>query len=399
MALQYPLVLPGTNVRNFDMHMETSIGVSQSPFSFRSQRVNWGGDRWLGSVQLPPLTRVQADAWLAFFAALHGSEGTFLLGDPFRSTQRGSMAQISTGVRIDASVVEPSGYTLATRGWTPDAIGVLLKGDLFQAGDGEFARLYMVTEDVDADSSGNATLSIWPRWRKPLTDTPAEKITNGDWEAWASPSDADFWSEVHTANANYNQYSASPYAGTYSLEIEKLLTAVAESRTTGAGNFNLDPGKPYRLSFAVQIDAYTGQANGCPINIFNTTQSPDEHLVVRGYTASPHATDYTNWTAETVSADGIQPLPTTSWVRHEFGIIPANRYLSTDNYQVNVASREAAPRKTRFDNFSVYGPTWDGHELVFTNPRGVWRLRENVIGWSVSDLVTYGIGFTFEEAL
>jgi hypothetical protein len=58
---------------------------------------------------------------------------------------------------------------LNTRGWTPSVYGLLLPGDYLQVG----YRLYMATAVVNADSNGNAKISIWPS----LRETPADGAT------------------------------------------------------------------------------------------------------------------------------------------------------------------------------------------------------------------------------
>jgi len=88
----------------------------------------------------------------------------FSIGDPKRATPKGN--PVGTPVVNGAG---QSGYTLATRGWTASATGVLLDGDCIQIG----YRLHRVTADANADSSGHATLAIWP----PLRETPADGAT------------------------------------------------------------------------------------------------------------------------------------------------------------------------------------------------------------------------------
>jgi hypothetical protein len=52
-----------------------------------------------------------------------------------------------------------------TTGWTPSITGQLLAGDYLQIG----FHLHQVCEAVNSDSSGNATISIYPS----LRDAPA----------------------------------------------------------------------------------------------------------------------------------------------------------------------------------------------------------------------------------
>jgi len=68
------------------------------------------------------------------------------------------------------------GYSLITNGWAPSVANLLLPGDYLSiasspvnGGDISPLRLYSLTQAVNSDSSGNATLPIWP----PLRESPA----------------------------------------------------------------------------------------------------------------------------------------------------------------------------------------------------------------------------------
>lgn len=165
MAITYPLTLPSTNFRRVEFAMRSSVGVTESPFTHRSQKVDWGGDRWLARIVLPPLKTADAREWQGFLAALRGKFGTFLLGDPFNSAPRGS----TPGAPV-INETTPLGFTLITDGWTASQNGILLRGDMFQVEAGASSRMYIVTEDANSNVSGQSTLSIWPRWRGKLAD-------------------------------------------------------------------------------------------------------------------------------------------------------------------------------------------------------------------------------------
>jgi hypothetical protein len=56
-----------------------------------------------------------------------------------------------------------------TSGWTHSVTRILKAADWFQVG----YRLYRTCEDVNSDSSGNATISVWPSIREtPANGTP-----------------------------------------------------------------------------------------------------------------------------------------------------------------------------------------------------------------------------------
>lgn len=172
MSLTFPLALPASPpARRLRWRPMVAVGVTQSPFTFQSEIFEHQGQRWVVDVELPPMTVAQAHAWIAWGLALNGPVGTFLMGDPTASAPRGSGA--------GAPVVDGAGQArtkvLATRGWTADASGVLLAGDLIQLGSGGTAALHRVLADVDADGDGKAEVDIFPRVRRSLTD--GESIT------------------------------------------------------------------------------------------------------------------------------------------------------------------------------------------------------------------------------
>jgi hypothetical protein len=67
---------------------------------------------------------------------------------------------------------------LYTTGWTPNTTGILLRGTRLQLRSGGDARLHMLIEDVNSDSSGNAALPIWPALYTDIPDGEPIIITN-----------------------------------------------------------------------------------------------------------------------------------------------------------------------------------------------------------------------------
>lgn len=66
-----------------------------------------------------------------------------------------------------------TGYDLITDGWLASQTGILKAGDWLQLGTGTNARLYKVILDVDSNSSGQATLTLWPKLRTSPADNQA----------------------------------------------------------------------------------------------------------------------------------------------------------------------------------------------------------------------------------
>lgn len=151
-----------------------TVGLTASPFTKEEQTFKWPGEVWMADFRLPPITsRAVASDWISFGLKLRGRYGRFLLGVPGHRVPRGN--PLGSPV-VDGS--SNSGSTLATRGWTPNAQGILLKGDCIQIGTGTSSRLKMMTENANADGSGKAILSIAPDIGTIPSDGDAITTTN-----------------------------------------------------------------------------------------------------------------------------------------------------------------------------------------------------------------------------
>jgi hypothetical protein len=170
---------------------DDTVAVSISPFTKQQQVQDWQASGMEASVSMPPLTKAQAPAWIAWLMALHGQANVFQLGDPLAVAPQGS--------GLGTPLVNGSGqtgYTLALRGWAPSAAGVLLPGDWIQIG----YRLYRNLQAANADGSGDLVLSIWPQLRESPADGTAV-ILNNTQGLWRLKENARKWSE--TASRTY----------------------------------------------------------------------------------------------------------------------------------------------------------------------------------------------------
>jgi hypothetical protein len=163
MAITYPVSLPThTGIAQIELRAVNAVAYSQSPFTFAGQAHAYQGQMWQADVTLPPMKTADAEQWLGFLLSLRGQYGTFLLGDPLRTSLRGTATSCSiTGVSGDntVSAVVPNGQTL-------------LAGDYIQLGGGQSATLHKVL--VDYTGSGSATsLEIWPAIRTDYTASSA----------------------------------------------------------------------------------------------------------------------------------------------------------------------------------------------------------------------------------
>lgn len=141
---------------------ENSVGIATSPFNFKQQIYKNDGQRWVLSVQWPPLTRAQGNALKAFLVSLNGVVGTFYAGDYL------SVAPL--GVVYGTVLVNggsQAGQTLNIDGILPvSTSNVFRAGDYIQLGN----YLYMILKDVNSNGSGQAALDIWPALRSSPAD-------------------------------------------------------------------------------------------------------------------------------------------------------------------------------------------------------------------------------------
>jgi hypothetical protein len=174
MTISYPLSLPAAPVFSAARFSARAVvASSMSPFTGQEQVQEFSG-QWLeAEFSLPPMTRAQAEYWIAFLLKLNGMRGTFLAGDPAGKRPRG----IATGTPLVKGASQ-TGNSLITDGWTISTTGILLAGDYIQIGTGSSARLHKVLDDANSDGAGDATLTIWPSLRASPADNAAIIVSN-----------------------------------------------------------------------------------------------------------------------------------------------------------------------------------------------------------------------------
>lgn len=176
MAITYPLSLPTVSgIRSIVLRTKNTVGLSQSPFTFKQQVVSYGGQAWEADITLPPMVRDDAEEWVSFLVQLKGIEGTFLLGDPSGATPRGS-ASTTPGTPV-VNGAGQIGAVLNISGAPASASNYLKAGDYIQLGSGSGAKLHKVLKNVDTNASGEAALDIYPSMRSsPSADAPANSV-------------------------------------------------------------------------------------------------------------------------------------------------------------------------------------------------------------------------------
>lgn len=116
MSITYPISPPTTpGFRNVVRKHASVVALGTSPYSGSQQAQEWH-DYLAFGLELPPLNDADGEIWEAFFRSLFGTKGTFLLGDPARSSLRAADSAAScTQVYFFIVVfsLEPRGKNLA----------------------------------------------------------------------------------------------------------------------------------------------------------------------------------------------------------------------------------------------------------------------------------------------
>lgn len=174
MTITYPLTFPAVSIVNSSFGIARATSANESPFTFAQQQYKWSGERWEGSVTFKPVRRASAAEIQAFLGELYGTYGTFLYSDPDFLVQgvRGS----GGGVPLVKGAGQ-TGNTLIVDGLPHATANVYRKGDYFQLGTGLSSRLYMITQDINTNTAGEATLQFVPALRLSPSDNDALTLT------------------------------------------------------------------------------------------------------------------------------------------------------------------------------------------------------------------------------
>ena len=164
----YPLTFPtvsGITTQTFSL--VRNVAVSTSPFTGQDQVFQHEGEFWTTQVTFPPMLKDKAATIIAFLLQLRGRRGTFKLGDQDRKTIQG----VATGtIRVNGA--SQTGNQVALDGFANSTSNLFKAGDYIQIN----SYLYMVTEDVTSNGSGEANVKIAPSLRQGI-ETIADDAT------------------------------------------------------------------------------------------------------------------------------------------------------------------------------------------------------------------------------
>ena len=145
---------------SFSLAPKVNQRVFAAPFGGSEQVIDLLNDRWLMSVQLPPMTHARAADAEAFFASLRGAGNTVALYHFKRPQPRGT----ARGTMLLNGAVSQGASQLVIDGISPGT-GTLLAGDMLGVG----GLLLQVAADATA-VAGAITVTLANRVRTALAD-------------------------------------------------------------------------------------------------------------------------------------------------------------------------------------------------------------------------------------
>ena len=168
MTITFPISLPASPApRSLVLRAYDAAAVAESPFSLVQDVQEFGGQRWELDVELPPMKRVDAAAWVAALKSLRGRRGTFLYGPVVEASPQGTWA----GTPLVDGAHAAGATAVSLKGL--DASATIKADDYFNFGTGSSTRLHSALADATADGSGDVTIDIWPHLRAALADEAA----------------------------------------------------------------------------------------------------------------------------------------------------------------------------------------------------------------------------------
>ena len=160
MSGQFP-TSPVANSANIRSLQRTIVSVTTSG---RKQARQIDGQRFAITLDFPPMTRAEFAPIKAFIMKQRSQLNNFTVIPPIVSDAQGVA---STTISTDASI-SAGANTCTVDGMTVSTNGILKAGDYFRFSGQE--KVYMAVEDLNADGSGEGTLTFEPPLRSDVTD-------------------------------------------------------------------------------------------------------------------------------------------------------------------------------------------------------------------------------------
>jgi len=159
------LTFPNIKPQQVRWGLRSHTRYFESPLNRSVQTVESPGAQWVATLKYTVLNRTDAATMRSFLVQLRGMNGRFYLHDHSMETPLGN----PSGSPV-VNGAGQTGNTLNTTGWSASTTGLLLPGDYIGIGSGTTTELKLVTQQVDSDASGNATITFEP----PIRTSPGD---------------------------------------------------------------------------------------------------------------------------------------------------------------------------------------------------------------------------------
>ena len=152
---------PVAKSASINSQQNTIVSVTTSG---RKQARQIDGQRFAITLQFPPMTRAEFAPIRAFIMKQRSQLNNFTVIPPIDSNAQGvASTTISTNASVSAGAT-----TCTIDGMTNSTNGILKAGDYFRFTGQN--KVYMAVEDLNADGSGEGTLTFEPPLRTAVTD-------------------------------------------------------------------------------------------------------------------------------------------------------------------------------------------------------------------------------------
>ncbi|MDR9483477.1 MAG: hypothetical protein RI538_11980 [Salibaculum sp.] len=152
--------LPRTWVAGLERRLVTATSQTPSPFTGTVEVQDWGGEWWEYEIEFAAQSGPLARAVSAALTALGSGRGLLLFADP-------SITPKSLAQPITLATAVSGGNVVQSQGWPPGR-PALASGDFISIGTARETRLHQIAFDARADSTGVATLTLFPALRRAL---------------------------------------------------------------------------------------------------------------------------------------------------------------------------------------------------------------------------------------
>lgn len=353
MAIVFPLAFPSTPApRSVVWRPQSVVARTESPFSLSQQIQAHQGQRWVVEMDFPPMTRAQAEEFIALQLSANGMEGTFLLPAFGGKTPRGN-----GGGTPYIKGASQAGQSVNTAGWTPSITGILKKGDYIQIG----RNLLLAPKAFD-----NAA------WIKAEVTVSADSQTDPE-----GGSTADRLTPTGGATNSFAEQNATAQA-----------SAIASQPYTFSIFLRAASGTPQITIWLSSTSSSSGQRGSNPITLSTGWQQ----FTVQG---TMNSADTAVWVI--IAGGG-------TWIEAEGAIDMWGAALNPSYAQrLHKLLKDADSDANGLATLDIWPrlrtPVEDFAPIAAQNPVGTFRLAQNENPWDINTAMHFGISLVAMEAV